>query len=214
MSDRPRLAAARRSETGKVVARLRLQGRLPAVVYGHGVPSEPVTIDAHDFDVMRRHTGASTLIDLSVDGGKTRPVLLHAVQYHTVTRRPLHVDLFAVRMTEELTVEVPLVGDGVAPAVANGGTLVHPVSSIKVRALPGNLPDAIHYDLGRLDDYETTITVADLVAPEGVAFHADEADVIARVLAPRVEEAQAGAVGEAAPEAAAEGQGAEAGAQG
>ena len=202
MSDRPRLAAASRSETGKAVARLRRVGRLPAVVFGHGTASEPVTLDAHEFDVMRRHTGASTLVDLAVDGGKPRPVLLYSIQYHAVTRRPLHVDLFAVRMTEELTVEVPLVGDGAAPAVENGGTLVHPVSTIRVRALPANLPEAIHYDLGKLENYDMTITVADLVAPEGVTFHADDADVIARVLPPRVEEEApaAEAAAEPAPE--------------
>jgi large subunit ribosomal protein L25 len=207
MSDRPRLAAASRSETGKAVARLRRVGRLPAVVFGHGTESEPVTLDAHEFDIMRRHTGASTLVDLAVDGGKPRPVLLHSIQYHAVTRRPLHVDLFAVRMTEELTVEVPLVGDGIAPAAEGGGTLVHPVSTIRVRALPAKLPESIHYDLGKLDTYEATITVADLSAPEGVTFHADAADVIARVLAPRVEEeTPAAAAAEAVEEPAAEGE--------
>jgi large subunit ribosomal protein L25 len=205
MSDRPRLAAASRSVTGKAVVTLRRQGRLPAVVFGHGTTSEPVTLDAHDFDLLRRHTGASTLVDLAVDGGKPRPVLLHGIQFHPVTRRALHVDLFAVRMTEELTVEVPLVGDGVAPAAEGGGTLVHPVSTVKVRALPANLPESIHYDLGKLDSYDATITVADLVAPEGVTFHADEADVVARVLAPRVEEAAAVPTAEAGVAAPAEG---------
>lgn len=209
MSDRPRLAAASRSVTGKAVARLRREGRLPAVVFGHGTDSEPVTLDAHDFDQLRRHTGASTLVDLAVDGGKTRPVLISGVQIHPVNRRPLHVDLFAVRMTEELTVEVSLIGIGSAPAAESGGTLVHPVSSVRVRALPGNLPESIHYDLAALDSYDATITVADLVAPEGVTIQADPADVIARVLAPRVEEevvptAEA-AEAEAEPTAEAEG---------
>ncbi|OGO56882.1 MAG: hypothetical protein A2V85_13920 [Chloroflexi bacterium RBG_16_72_14] len=194
--------------TGKAVAHLRREGQLPAVVYGHGTASEPVSLDAHEFDLLRRRTGASTLIDLAVDGGKTRPVLVHGVQFHPVNRRPLHVDLFAVRMTEELTVEVSLVGTGVAPAAETGGTLVHPVSSIKVRALPGNLPEVIHYDLSSLDSYDATITVADLVAPRDVTIQADPADVIARVLPPRVEEevapvaevAEAEGEGEAAAE--------------
>ncbi len=208
MADRPRLAAERRTITGKAVARLRKEGRLPAVVFGHGTDSEPVTIDAHAFDQLRRHTGASTLIDLAVDGGKARPVLLHGIQVHPLTRRPVHVDLFAVRMTEELTVEVRLVADGVAPAAAAGGSLVHPVSMVKARALPGNLPETIHYDLGSLATFDDTITVADLVVPEGVTIQADPADVIARVLAPR--EAEAVAVVEApvfepAAEPAAEG---------
>jgi large subunit ribosomal protein L25 len=205
MSDRPRLAAASRSVTGKAVAELRRNGQLPAVVYGHGTASEPVTLDAHEFDVLRRHAGASTLVDLAVDGGKTRPVLVHGIQVHRLSRRPIHVDLFAVRMTEELTVEVPLVSTGHAPAVEGGGTLVHPVSSVKVRALPANLPESLTYDLGKLDSYDATITAADLIAPEGVTIQADPADVIARVLAPRVEEEVAVAAEVAAPEGEAAG---------
>jgi large subunit ribosomal protein L25 len=218
MADRPALAAERRTVTGKAVSRLRKDGRLPGVVYGHGTDSEPVTIDAHEFEQLRKHAGASTLVDLKVEGGKARPVLISSIQVHPVNRRPLHVDLFAVRMTEELTVEVQLVSTGVAGAVENGGTLVHPTSSVKIRALPANLPDSLSYDLSPLVDFDTTITVADLVVPEGVTVQADPAEVIARVLAPRVEEAAVaaegvegeaaeGAEGEPAPEgeAAAEG---------
>ena len=68
MPDRPSLAAERRTETGKIVKRLRAAGRLPAVVYGHGVPSESLTIDAHTFDALRRHIGQNALVDLKVDG--------------------------------------------------------------------------------------------------------------------------------------------------
>ena len=188
MADRPRLAATTRTEIGKAVARLRREGRLPAVVFGHGTESEPVSLDAHEFDLLRRHVGASTLVDLSVDGKKARPVILHGTQMHKVTHRPLHVDLFAVRMTEELTAEVPLVGDGVAPAVESGGTLVHPVSVVKVRALPGDLPEAIHYDLSSLVGFDNVITVGDLTVAAGVVIQAEASEIVARVLAPRVEE--------------------------
>jgi len=208
MADRPALAAERRTVTGKAVARLRKDGRLPAVVYGHGTESEPVTVDAHDFDLLRRRTGASTLVDLKVAGGTSRPVLVHGIHYHPVTRRPLHVDLFAVRMTEELVVEVQLVGTGLAPATETGGTLMHPTSSVRVRALPANLPDTISYDVSSLVDYDATLTIADLVAPEGVTIQGDPSEVIARVLAPRVEE-EVAAGAEAAEGQAAEGEGAE-----
>src|SRR3954454_18906956 len=210
MPDRPRLAATNRTVIGKKVSHLRREGRLPAVVYGHGVDSESVSVDAHEFELLKRKTGASTLVDLAVDGGRARPVLLHSIQVHPISRRPIHVDLFAVRMTEELTVEVQLVADGAAPAAENGGTLVHPVSSIRVRALPDNLPETLHYDLSSLVDYDTTLTVADLQVPEGVTVQADEHDVIARVLAPRVEEAVAEGEGvEAAEGEAAEAEGGE-----
>lgn len=189
MPARPRLAAVSRTVTGKKVATLRRAGQLPAVVYGHGTQSEPVTVDAHEFDLLRRHVGASTLVDLAVDGKKTRPVIVHKIQVDVLTRRPIHLDLFAVRMTEELTVEVQLVGVGLAPATETGGTLVHPVQSVKVRALPDKLPETLTYDLSVLTDYDATVTVADIVVPEGVTIQADATEVIARVLAPRVEEA-------------------------
>ncbi len=200
MPDRPRLAAASRTVTGKAVARLRREGLVPAVVYGHGTASEPVSLDAHELEALRRRAGASTLVDLSVDGHAARPVLVSSIQVHPVHRRPLHVDLFVVRMTEELTVEVPLVGIGVAPATEAGGTLVHPVASVKVRALPANLPESLAYDLSPLTSYDVTITIADVVAPEGVTIVTEPTEVVARVLAPRVEE-EAPVVAEAPVEA-------------
>src|SRR6185369_18052090 len=142
------LDAEPRALVGKKVATLRRVGRLPAVVYGHGVGSENVSIDAHDFELLRRKAGQNALIDLSVHGKKARPVLVHAVQVHPVNRRPLHVDLFLVRMTEELTVDVPLVATGESPAVTlHGGTLLHPSESVRVRALPDHLPQSIEYSV-------------------------------------------------------------------
>ena len=107
-------------------------------------------------------------------------------------------------MTEELTVEVPLIGTGTAPAAEMGGTLVHPISTVRVRALPANLPDSLTYDLSSLTSYDVTITLADLAVPEGVTLATELTEVVARVLAPRVEE-------EVAPVAAEEGEGAEEG---
>jgi large subunit ribosomal protein L25 len=188
MAERPRLEAATRTITGKGVARLRRQGLLPAVVYGHGVPSEPVTVDAHAFDLLHRHVGTSTLVNLSVDGKRARAVLVQGVQINVVTRRPQHVDLFAVRMTEELSAEVPLVGDGHAPAVDLGGTLAFPMTALRVRALPTDLPGAVHFDLSALTTLDSWLTVGDLVLPEGVTAQSDATEVVARVITPRVAE--------------------------
>jgi len=204
MPARPQLSATSRTVIGKKVARIRRAGGLPAVVFGHGTASEPVTLDAHAFNLLRRHVGASTLVDVTVDGGKPRPVLLQGVQIHPVGRQVLHVDLFAVRMTEELSVEIRLVAQGTPGIATAGGSLMHPVSSVRARALPGDLPDSIHYDVSSLLTFDDVITVADLVVPAGVTIQNDPADVIARMLAPRGEEVVAGAVepvAEAAPAA-------------
>ena len=71
---RATLAAEHRDLVGKKVARLRHAGRLPAVVYGHGIDSNSVSIDAHDFEQLRRHSGPNALVDLSIDGAKAQPV--------------------------------------------------------------------------------------------------------------------------------------------
>jgi large subunit ribosomal protein L25 len=213
---RATLAAEHRELTGKKVARLRHAGRLPAVVYGHGITSDSISIDAHDFEQLRRRSGPNALVDLSVDGEKARPVLVSAVQIHPVHRRTLHVDLFVVSMTEELTVDVPLVATGDAPAVISlGGTLLHPSESVRVRALPDHLPQVIEYSVESLIDFDTTVHVRDLVVPADVTLLTDGDEIIAKVQAPRVEEvveAPTPEIGEGAEEAeegaAAEGAGA------
>ncbi|TAL05556.1 MAG: 50S ribosomal protein L25, partial [Chloroflexota bacterium] len=70
---RPSLAATRRDVTGKSVNKLRYSGQLPAVVFGNGVESTNVSLDAHAFEQLRRKTSANTLVDLSIDGDKSRP---------------------------------------------------------------------------------------------------------------------------------------------
>jgi large subunit ribosomal protein L25 len=204
-STRPALAAEHRTVTGKAVARLRRDGRLPAVVYGHGIESAPVTLDAHEFALLRRHVGPNALIDLSVDGGKAKPVLIHGVQIHKVNRRPLHVDLFAVRMTEELTVDVPVHGTGESEAVSkHGGTLLNASGSVKVRARPDRLPQVIEVDLAALVDFDAAIFARDLPIPDGVQLVTDPDEIVFKVSPPRVQEVEVGVAAEAAVAAEAE----------
>ena len=209
-SARPTLAATKREVTGKKVAHLRRDGRLPAVVFGRGLESEGVSVDAHEFEVLRRHAGPNTLIDLSVDGGKTTPILVHDVQLHRITRRPLHADLYVVRMTEELTVDVPLVAEGESEAAENlGGTVLHLIEHVRVRALPDHLPQSIHYSIDGLRTFDDLVHVSDLTIPADATLLTDPTEIVAKVLPPRVEEepivAEA-AEGEAAEGGAAEGE--------
>jgi large subunit ribosomal protein L25 len=185
---RPTLAASHRELTGKAVSRLRREGRLPAVVYGHEQPSTSITLDAHEFDQLRRHSGPNTLIDLSLDGKKAKPVLVHDVQVHRVTRRPIHVDLFLVKMTEELMVDVPLVPTGRSLAIDDhGGTLLQLVESVKVRALPDHLPQSIELPLDALVDFDATVKVSDLAIPSDVTLVTDPEETAAKVAPPRIE---------------------------
>jgi large subunit ribosomal protein L25 len=208
-SARPTLAAEPREIIGKKVAGLRRDGRLPAVVFGHGESSESVSIDTHEFEQLRRHVGSNALIDLSIQGKKARPVLVSGIQVHPVNRRPLHVDLFLVRMTEELTVDVRLIPTGTSRAVEDeGGTLLHPIEHVRIKALPDHLPQSIEYAIDSLVDFDAVIKVADLAIPSDATLLTDPEEIIAKVQPPRVEvEPEPEVVeGEEGAEAAAEGE--------
>lgn len=200
MSDRPLLRASSRTIVGKEVSRLRKEGKLPAVIFGHG-ESVPVTVDAHELDSLRRHVGPNSLIDLAVDGAAPQSVLIAHVDRNILTQRPIHVDFHVVRLTEELTVEVPVVARGVSPAVDKlGGTLVHPVSAVKVKARADHLPQEIDVDVSNLVDFDGAVHVRDLVVPPGATILDDPDELVLRVLPPRVEAVEeAPAEGEAAP---------------
>ena len=185
---RPTLAAEHREVIGKAVSRMRKAGRLPAVVYGHGHGSANVSVDTHEFEQLRKHTGPNALVDLSIDGKKSQPVLISSVQVHPVNRRAIHLDLFLVKMTEEMTVDVPLVPIGESVAITQlGGTLLHVTETVKVRALPDHLPQSIEYPIESLVDFDAQLHVRDLVVPSDVTLITDGDEIVAKVQAPRVE---------------------------
>ena len=213
---RATLAAEHREITGKKVAASAAPASCPAVVYGHGVDSTNVTDrrprlraapPAHRPERPGRPVGRR-------QEGRSRSSST-AIQVHPVNRRTLHVDLFLVRMTEELTVDVPLVATGESPAVTlQGGTLLHPIESVRSGRCPITCPQSIEYSVESLVDFDTTIHVRDLVVPSDVTLLTDGDEIIAKVQAPRVEEATVVGAAEAAEgeeAAAAEEAGAEAG---
>jgi large subunit ribosomal protein L25 len=92
-------------------------------------------------------------------------------------------------MTEELAVDVPLVAHGLSPLVElQGGTLIHPLEHIRVRALPENLPQSIEYSVDSLTDFDQSIHVSDLAIPSDVTLLTDLGEVVAKILRARVEE--------------------------
>ena len=169
--------------------------------------SESIALDAHEFDVLRRRVGRNTLLDLTVSGGTPQPVLLHGIHEHPVTRRVLHADFYVVEMTEEMTVEVPVVMVGESLAIDRlGGTLLHLKDTIAVRALPTDLPSSLELDITPLDTFEATLHVSDLRVPDKVTIVTDSSEPIARVQAPRIAEVEVAPAAEAEGEELAEGE--------
>lgn len=189
MSTRPVVSAEPREVLGKKVSSLRRQGILPAVVHGHGRGSQPIQLDAREFDELRRTTARNTLVDLRIGGHRAIPVLLQGVHEHPVRRHPMHVDFYVVKMTEELIVDVPINFVGESHAVEKlGGTLLHLREAISVRALPASLPSGIDLDVTPMDSFDGVLHVRDLVVPDGVTILVDADEPLARVQPPRIEE--------------------------
>jgi large subunit ribosomal protein L25 len=215
---RPTLSARPREVRGKAVSHLRKGGSLPAVVYGAGVQSKNVSIDTHEFELLKRHAGRHAVIDLTIEGdGKAQPVLLQAIQEHPVHRHPMHVDFLVVDLSVERTSDVPLIFVGTSEAVAKqGGVMLHLRDTVLVRAKPDDLPSGIELDITPLVDFDATLHASDLVMPAGVTLITDPGEALARVQQPRVEEETVvGAAEAAAAEEAAEptAEGAEGGAE-
>jgi large subunit ribosomal protein L25 len=186
---RPKLSVQPRSVRGKEVAKLRREGTLPGVLYGAGTDSTPISIDAREFEVLHRQSGRHAVVDLHLDGGKPKPVLLQAIQEHPVSRKPLHVDFLAVNMEEERTVDVPIIIVGESEAVDKlGGVLLHLRDAVMVRAKPDDIPSGVELDITPLVDFDQTLHASDLVIPSGATLVTEPTEAVARVQPPRVEE--------------------------
>jgi large subunit ribosomal protein L25 len=178
-----------RTVTGKHTKRLRAAGVVPGVVFGKKAGSVPVQLDAKALDQLFREAGRTSVVRISVDGGETNSVVIKSIQRHPLTGRALHVDFFALDLTAEMTVDIPLVFVGEPPAVeATGGFLLTSLANLRVKALPSDLPHELTIDVTPLVDLESAIHVSDISVAENVTVLTDPDELVARVMSPRVEE--------------------------
>lgn len=182
------LTATKRTIKGKTVASLRKKGLLPAVLYGYKVETTDLELNEREFGKVFKQAGESTLINLTVDG-KSQTVLIHDVQNHYLTDKPIHVDFFAVNMDEKLTATIPLHFEGESSAVkAMGGVLVKNIAEVEVECLPADLPHQIVVDISTLNTFEDAIHIKDLPVSDKVKILGNPEEVVANVAAPRTEE--------------------------
>ena len=185
---------------------LRRKGLVPAVLYGHRVEPQSLSIDRRRLQRVWHRAGHSNLVDLVLDGGRPRKVLIRELQVDPRTAAPLHVDLFAVNLREKLTVDIPIVPVGESPAVTvdKAGVLQQIMSTLKIECLPGDIPAQVTVDISGLVAVDDGVHVRDVPLPEGVALatgiNADE--LVLKVSPVRVaaEEEAEEAAAEAAPE--------------
>ncbi|MDZ4264375.1 MAG: 50S ribosomal protein L25/general stress protein Ctc [Mycobacterium sp.] len=194
------LTAQVRTVTGKGASRrARREGKVPAVLYGHGADPQHLELDGRDFAAVLRHAGTNAVLTLDIDGNE-QLALTKALEIHPIRRNIQHADLLVVRRGEKVTVDVNVVVEGDAAP----GTLVNQeTNTIEIEADVQSIPEQF---IVSVEDAQagTQITAADVELPSGVTLVSDpELLVINVIVAPTAEDLEAEGAGEEG-EAAAE----------
>jgi large subunit ribosomal protein L25 len=164
------LNAQSRSELRRTrVKKIRASGLLPGVLYGCQKDPKPLTVCAKDFERMVKHSASENLlVKLAVEGDGGHLALVQEVQCHPLSGLPLHVDFRAVVEDQPVILSIPIEPRGEAHGVKNeGGNLEHVLFSVKIKALPKDLPEVILVDVTELRSGQT-LHLGDLPLPENI----------------------------------------------
>lgn len=178
------LSAQQRTQFGNgPTRRLRRDGLVPGIVYQAGEASLSVAVGARELRRVLAESGRTGVIDLTLDGDRGRPVLLKDLQLDPVRSDVWHVDFQQVDLTQAVEAPVVVTLLSTPIGVREGGVLDHNLREVEVSALPDALPEEITLDVADLA-IGASVTVADLVAPEGVTIVSDPEAVVASVVPP------------------------------
>ncbi len=188
MSSQVALAAAGRTGTGKGVARaLRRSGRVPAVAYGAAL-SEPlaVSVDGRElYHALNTDAGSNAILRLDIDGD-TQLAIVREIQRHPVRREITHVDFVTVNKDIKITVDVPVILEGEAPGVDEGGVADQILFTLPVQVLPLEVPDQITLDISAMQVGDV-LRVEDLSLPAGVESLEDPERTVVTLNVPQLD---------------------------
>lgn len=177
------LTATTGRATGSAASRrLRAEGHIPGVLYGHGMTPLSLSVERRDLRLaLSGPAGVNTVLTLNV-GGDTFNAVVKDMQRHPVKRTVSHIDFLQVSMHESITVSIPLRLVGEAKAVMAVGGLVDPsVDSIEVVTTPTNMPSEFVIDITDMQP-DNVIRLADVPMPTGVAPTGDSEMPVVTVL--------------------------------
>ena len=192
-----------RTTLGKgAMKRLRAEGNVPAVIYGHGAPAKPLYFSAAEWEMLQKYE--LNLLSLK-EGDNEMLALIKEVQNDFIRGKVKHVDFLEVRRDEKIRASVVVHAGHEAPAgAAQGGLLEQDIHELEVECLPDALPESLDIDVSKLE-LGAALHVSEIPAPEGVRILNDPELVVFHVFDPStiVEEEEAPAAEAAEGEAAA-----------
>ena len=179
-----KLLIEERPGTGTGTAReMRRKGKIPANYYYQGEANQNLAIDKKTFNQAINSGQHVFEIDLN---GKTIYVMIKDAQYHPVLEEVIHVDLMRVRRTEKMTFSIPILLEGEAVGVSEGGLVTHVTTSIEIECLPTDVPESITLDISELE-LHSAVTAAELPLSEDVVLISPEETTIATCNPPKAE---------------------------
>ncbi|HEY3764127.1 MAG TPA: 50S ribosomal protein L25 [Gaiellales bacterium] len=177
-------ARVREGRGTKDAKALRAVGDIPGVIYSATSDTEAIILSARDLRHALSGAGMHAVFDLSIDGKKTRPVLIKEFQLDAVRDRVIHVDLHEIRLDQKINTSVTVHLEGHAEGVNMGGALSQPTHEVHVEALPADLVETITVDVSTLEIGQS-IRLSDLTPPNGIVFTDDlEGTILATIAAP------------------------------
>jgi large subunit ribosomal protein L25 len=197
------LNVERRSTVGKNEARRsRMAGRVPAIVYGAGKPTVPVSVDRKALsDAFRHGAGENAIFLLKLAGSdQSRHAMIREFQRDPVSRKPLHIDFVRVLLDIKIRVKVPIEVVGVAQGVkTEGGILDFVTREVEIECLPNNIPEHLPIDVSELAIGDA-LRISQIPTIEGVTVVDDPEKVLVHVTHPTFEKEPEVAAAEAAAE--------------
>jgi large subunit ribosomal protein L25 len=172
------IPAEKREVIGKKVKVLRREGKLPAIIYGHGIDPISIVLDMRDASRTLAKATSSSLITIELEG-KQYPTLVREKQLDFIRNSIIHVDFLAVSMTEKITASVGVHIVGEAPAVKEfGAILVTGLTELEVECLATDLPERFTVDVSGLTEISSGVYVKDVVPPPNVEILSDPEEVL------------------------------------
>ncbi|PIR44270.1 50S ribosomal protein L25 [Candidatus Wolfebacteria bacterium CG10_big_fil_rev_8_21_14_0_10_31_9] len=184
------LQVQKRDILGKKVKALRVEGLIPAELYGHGKENSHLSVSSKEFAKVLKEAGESTIVNL-VLGKEKIPALIHDAQMDSIKQIFNHVDFYVVKMGEKIRTEIPLEFIGESSAVKHGGVLIKSIKEIEVEALPADLISHIDVDISKLEEIHSSIYVKDLKISDKIRVLVDLESVVATIIEQAAEEVEA-----------------------
>ena len=186
MSNNIALSLTKREATGKQAAKLRKSGHIPAVVYGHDFAATNVQAPEVKFSKVVAVAGKHQLVDLDIDGQKELG-LIKSIDIDPVKNIVRHVAFHIVKQNEKVETDIPikLIGQGESEAERAGLIVLQSLESLKVKALPKDLPDSLDVSILELSEPGQGVTIGDITIPSGVELAEENLEItIASVYEP------------------------------